>query len=56
MVVEILNNAPNIVRTFTTNSTSENINVNIARLVVLSGTTYDKQFSNFAFKMNVFPC
>ena len=52
MVVEILNNAPNIVRTFTTNSISENINVNIARLVVLSGTTYDKQFSNFAFKMN----
>ena len=53
MVSEILQNAPNLTRTTTINPSRDNIqDIHIARLVILSGTPYEKQFSNFASKMN----
>ena len=55
MVNNILNNAPNITRTISRNEVVAHAiseQPQIARLVVLSGTPYEKEFSNFASKMN----
>jgi len=53
MISDILNNAPNITRNIIVNTNRENIeNIHIARLVILSGTSYEKEFSKFTFKMN----
>ena len=55
IINSILDNAANITRTLSKNMegvevTSEDLYT--ARLVILSGTSYGKEFSNFASKMN----
>ena len=53
VIDNILNTAPNIIRTITKNPPLRNQDETpTVSLVVLSGTSYDKQFSDFATKMN----
>ena len=52
IVVDILNKAPNIVRRLTPNTLIERSSKHVLRLVILSGTSYEQQFSSFVARIN----